>query len=131
MKNLITCLANDCKREGFSMKLKDSFFYLVGILFIWCVVSSVKPHWEKYLIGIEIERAAIYGTKHTVDETRKLLNKKMKEDGHPFTDKDFIIEKDEYNDVYMSLTYDDEIKIFGFWVKPIEFTIEKFSSETK
>ena len=113
------------------MNIKDSLFYLVGILFIWCVISSVKPYWDKYLVGIEVERATIYGTKHSVRETRKLLNKKMKEDGHPFTDKDFVIEKDEYNDVYMSLTYEDEIKFFGLWTKPLEFTIEKYSSEVK
>ena len=113
------------------MKIKEGLFYLVGILFIWCVVSSARPYWDKYLIGIEVERAAIYGTKHTIDETKKLLNKKMKEDGHPFTDKDFVIEKDESNDVYMSLTYNDEIKFFGIWAKPLELTIEKFSSEVR
>jgi len=47
----------------------------------------------------------------------------MKEQGRNLKGEDFIIEKDDNYTVYVSITYDDEINIFGKTLKQLEFTI--------
>jgi hypothetical protein len=101
------------------------------IAFAWCIVSAVKPYWNKYWLGQAIENAAIYGTKRSVQDTRKFLTEKMNEDGHNFAGKDFTIEKDENNNVTISIRYSDEINIFGVKLKSLYFTLEKTVSEVE
>jgi hypothetical protein len=103
----------------------------IFIAFAWCVVSAVKPYWNKYWLGHAIENAAIYGTKRSVQDTRKFLTEKLNEEGRIFTGEDFTIEKDENNNVTISITYSDEISLFGVSLKSLHFTVEKTVSEVK
>jgi hypothetical protein len=48
-----------------------------------------------------------------------------------FKGDDFIIEKDENNKVSISITYADEISIFGLTLKELSFTAERSSYEVK
>lgn len=117
------------------MKLKSLFNFILFLIICWSVICIIRPFWEKYQIGQEMEIAAIYGTKHDIEETRKFLSKKNIEHGwrssKDIKDKDFIITKNEYNDATISLTYDDQIKIFGYTLKELELTIEKKAKSVK
>jgi hypothetical protein len=105
--------------------------YAVLLALIWIAVSIAQPYWHKYWIGQKIEDAAIFGTKNSVGDTRGFLTEKMKEAGHSFTGDDFKIAKDEKNNVTISLSYNDEIRVFGITLRELEFTIEKSKSEVQ
>ena len=105
--------------------------YAVLIALIWIVVGIARPYWYKYWIGQDIEAAAIFGTKNSVADTRGFLTRKMKEAGRSFTGKDFKIAKDEKSNVTVSLSYYDEIRVFGITLTELEFTIEKRKSEVQ
>jgi hypothetical protein len=101
----------------------------MSIIFVWCFVSALRPYWDKYWLGHEINSAAIYGTKNTVTETRKFLDEKMKAEWPGFTGSSFFIEKDDNDNIIISITYYDEINVFGLTLKELEFTIEKTATE--
>jgi hypothetical protein len=105
--------------------------YAVLLALIWIAVSIARPYWHKYWIGQDIEAAAIFGTKKSVVDTREFLTRRMKEAGRSFTGGDFKIAKDERNNVTISLSYYDEIRIFGIKLTELEFTIEKSKSEVQ
>ena len=104
---------------------------VVLIALIWIVVSIARPYWHKYWIGQDIEAAAIFGTKNPVGDTRGFLTRKMKEAGRSFAGDDFKITKDEKNNVTISLSYYDKIRVFGLTLTELELTIEKSKSEVK
>jgi hypothetical protein len=106
-----------------------NFVFLIIIILI--VVSIVRPYWDKYWLGQDMEAAAIYGTKNSVRATRTFLTQKMKEAGRDFAGEDFGISKDENNNVTISLTYYDEVHVFGVTLKELEFTLKKSMSEVK
>jgi hypothetical protein len=118
-------------RSEDTMKGKDLFWLVLFGVFIWCAVSAVKPYWERYWLGRTVETAAIYGTKHTIEKTRKFLTKRMNEEGWDFDGGDFTIEKEKDKTVTISITYGDEIRIFGHTVKELEFTVERTSEEVE
>jgi hypothetical protein len=60
-----------------------------------------------------LEAAAIYGTNNRVEDTRKFLDRMMKETGRDFEGEDFIVEKDDCGTVVVSLTYEDRMSIFN------------------
>ncbi|MBW1706712.1 MAG: hypothetical protein JRJ86_16355 [Deltaproteobacteria bacterium] len=101
----------------------------VCIVFIWCVVSTVRPYWNKYWLGHEIRSAAIYGTKNSISDTRTFLVKKIKYDWPAFSRDDFFIEKDENDTVTVGIEYCDAISVFGVSLKELDFTVEKTVSE--
>ena len=105
--------------------------YAVLLALIWIAVSIARPYWHKYWIGQDIEAATIFGTKNPVGDTRGFLTRKMKEAGRSFTGNDFKIAKDEKNNVTISLSYYDEIRVFGITLTELEFTIEKRKSEVQ
>lgn len=111
--------------------MKDTIKVIIFLAFIWCVVSAVKPYWIKYGLGKELEVATIYGTKHSIAETKKFLGKTMREEGYDFRGEDFTVEKDEKDKVSISITYIDEIRIFGITLRELEFTVEKTSFEVE
>ncbi|MCG2774694.1 MAG: hypothetical protein L6406_03345 [Desulfobacterales bacterium] len=78
-----------------------------------------------------MKTAVLYGTKHSIEDTRKFLSEKVKERGYDFDPQEFHIEKDENNTVSISLTYQDEISFFGFILKKLEFTLDVTKRETK
>jgi len=105
--------------------------YAVLIALLWIVVSIARPYWYRYRIGQNIEAAAIFGTKNSVGDTRAFLTRKMKEAGRSFTGDDFKIAKDEKRNVTISLSYLDEISVFGLTLTELDFTVEKRKSEVK
>ena len=113
------------------MKIKDIWFFAVIALVIWTGISIADPFWEKYWLEQEMDRAAIYGTKHSIKATEHFLTDRMKHAGYDFTGEDFEVKKDSDNDVTVSITYSDEIKIFGLCLKSLEFTVEKASANIR
>lgn len=111
--------------------MKDFLKIIAALFFVVCVVSAVRPFWDRYWLGKELERVCVYATKHSVMETRKLLNEIMEEKRYDFTGDDFSIEKDEKNRVYISITYPDEIRILGVTLKELRFTVEREASEVE
>ena len=111
--------------------MKDIIKVIIFLLLIWGVVCTVKPYWNRHGLEKELKTASVYGTKNSVEATRKFLNAKMKEGGYDFTGRDFFIEKNEHNTVTISITYTDEIRIFGMTLKELEFTVEETSSEVE
>ncbi len=113
------------------MKIKGILKLVVFVVLIWCAVGSIKPYWNNYWLGQAIKAAAVYGTKNSLEATRNFLDTKMKKEGRDFAGEDFTIEKDEHNNVTISVTYSDEIRVFGLKLKTLEFTVEKTAFEVK
>jgi len=92
---------------------------LVGYLY-------VKPYWFNYWLDSETEGFATACTKKTLEQTKTLMSRRLLAAGYEgFEVKDFTIEKDSARASCMvSIIYDDEINIFGLYLKPIEFVIE-------
>ena len=109
--------------------MKDFLKIMVALFVLVCIVSAVWPFWNRYWLGKELERVCVYGTKHSVEETRRFLSERMEEKRYDFTGDDFTIEKDEKNRVYISITYTDEISILGVTVMEMGFTVEREASE--
>jgi hypothetical protein len=98
----------------------------------WCAfLSTARPYWNNYWLGLQLDAASVYGTKHSVEDTRNFLSDKMEDEGYGFKGDDFIIEKDETNRVSIRITYVDEISIFGLTLKELKFTAERSSNEVK
>ena len=109
--------------------VKNIVILIILTVLIWVGVSALKPFWNRYWLEKDMKACAIYGTKNTIEETRKSLTKKMEEEGHDFDGEDFIIEKDENNRVSVTLAYDDKISVFNITVKELEFTVEATAQE--
>ena len=111
--------------------MKKMFSYVLVIVALVLAVSFARPYWDKYWIGKELEAAAVYGTKHSVQDTTGFLDKKMKLAGYPFRLEDLEIEKDEKNRVTITLRYQDAVTVFGRKLKDLAFTLTKSASEVK
>ncbi len=111
--------------------MKSAFNVILFFLIIILIVSAVRPFWAKYRLGEEIEVAAIYGTKNSIEDIKKFLTQKMKESGRDFAGDDFFIEKNEHNTVTISITYEDRIGFFGVSLKTLEITLEETVHEVK
>ena len=111
--------------------MKTIIKVIISLLLIWGVLCAVRPYWHRNGLEKELKAASIYGTKNSVEATRKFLDRKMKERGYDFTGKDFFIEKDERNNVTISIIYKDEVRIFDMTLKKLEFKVEETSSEVK
>ncbi len=112
--------------------MKDRFKFFIFLVFVWCAfLTTVKPYWNKYWLELQLEAASVYGTKNSIEETREFLNEKMEDEGYALTGEDFIIEKDENNNVSIRATYVDEISVFGLTLKELKFKVEKSSQEVK
>lgn len=111
--------------------MSKAIFYIVSIGLIWLIACTIWPFWNQHGIKSDLETAALYGTKHSIEDTRKFLSEKVKERGYDFDPQVFYIEKDEDNTVSISLTYQDEISFFGFILKKLEFTLDVTKQETK
>ena len=94
-------------------------------------MGAIWPYWNKFQIKSDLNAAALYGTKHSIEDTRKFLSEKLRERGYEFGPQEFHIEKDENKTVSISLTYQDEISFFGFILKKLEFKLDVTKRETK
>jgi len=99
-------------------------FYIISIGLILLIVSAIYPYWNRYLITSDLEEAALYGTKHSIADTQKLISKKIEERGYVFYPENLSIEKDEDTTVTINLTYEDRISFIGIVLKDLEFTID-------
>jgi hypothetical protein len=110
--------------------MSKAIFYILSIGLIWLIVCTIWPYWKQYRIKSDLETSALYGTKHSVEDTRKLLSKKLRERGYNFGPDDFHIEKDENKTVSINLTYQDEIRFFGLILKELGFELNVTKAET-
>ena len=111
--------------------MSKAFFYILSIALIWLIVCTIWPYWKQYQIKSDLETAALYGTKHSVEDTRGLLSKKLKERGYDFSPEHFHIDKDENKTVSINLTYQDQVSFFGYILKELEFELHVSKAETR
>ena len=111
--------------------IKSLFSYALLIALILGAFTTIRPYWNRYFIHRDMEAAAIYGTKHSEEDTMAFLVQKMKEEGRSFTGQDFIIDKDPDKTVTITLHYTDRIGLFGFELKELHFTVTASASEIK
>lgn len=102
--------------------MKRFLDYAIVASIVWFSILCVRPYWDRYLLQMDVEEAAICATKAGEAEARKFLFKKMQERGRRITD--FFIVKDEQKNVYVKLSYTDEIRIAGRTLKQLQFTLD-------
>jgi len=111
--------------------MSKAILYIVSIGLIWLIACAIWPYWNEYGIKSDLKAAALYGTKHSIEDTRKFISERAKERGYDFDPEEFHIEKDENNTVSIKLTYQDEIIFFGIFLKELEFILDVTEKETK
>jgi hypothetical protein len=99
-------------------------FYIISLGLILLIGSAIYPYWNKYLITSDLEEAALYGTKHSVEDTQNLISKKIEERGYVFDPENLYVEKDDDNSVTIGLTYQDKISFLGIVLKELEFKLD-------
>jgi hypothetical protein len=111
--------------------MSKAIFYIVSIGLILLIVCAIRPFWTQHGIKSDLKVAALYGTKHSIEDTQEFLSKKIKERGYDFDPERFYVEKDENNTVSIGFKYQDEISFFGFILKKLEFKLETTERETE
>ena len=111
--------------------IKTYFLWTFLIALLLCAVSVIRPYWNKYWIQKDMETAAIYGTKHSVQATTKMLLDKMHREGYTFTEQDIAIDKQPNKKVTITLHYTDYIGLFGLEFKELPFILTASSIELK
>lgn len=111
--------------------MKKLLSYALVIAIVIAAGSAVKPYWNKYWLQKELEAAAVYGTKNTLQNTKDLLVNKLKEEGYPVGEDDIHVEKDSKNTVTITARYSDKISIFGKEIQKLEFTVSATEREIK
>jgi hypothetical protein len=111
--------------------MKTLFTYAILALMVWFAIIFVRPYWDRYWLQMDIQEAALYGTKRSVGEVRSFLVKRMQQKGRDIKGEDFAIAKDERNTVYVSISYSDEVRIAGYILKRLQFTLDARKTETK
>ena len=98
--------------------------YIVSIGLILLIGSAIWPYGNKYFITSDLKKAALYGTKHSIEETQSFLNKELKKRSLIFKPENLSINKNENKTVTIRLTYKDKISFFGIVLKELEFKLE-------
>jgi hypothetical protein len=111
--------------------MKNLFLTALAIAIVIAIGSAVKPYWDKYWIQKELEVAAVYGTKNSLENTKAFLLKKLKEEGYRIEEEDIYIEKDSKKSVTVTVRYSDEISIFGKEIQKLHFTLTATEREIK
>jgi hypothetical protein len=110
-------------------EVKKTFQYIIAIAVVILAICAARPYWDKYWIGKEMETAAIYGTKNSIQDTLNFLTDKLKKSGYDFRQDDFHIEKTANNRVTISVQYKDSIRVYTLVLKELNLSIEKTASE--
>ena len=97
---------------------------LVFVLILAVVFVTMRPYWSKYWLTKDIEAVAIYGTKKSIKDIKKRLDRVMIEESHGFVSNDFYIQKDKHRDVTIGIEYYDQISLFGLVIKELEIEVE-------
>jgi hypothetical protein len=111
--------------------MKKLFLTVLVIAIVIALGSAVKPYWDKYWIQKELQVAAVYGTKNTLENTKVFLLNKLKEEGYRIGEDDIYIEKDSKNNVTVTARYSDKISIFGKELQKLHFTVTATEREVK
>ena len=111
--------------------MKKFFLTVVAIAIVIALGSAGKPYWDKYWIQKELQIAAVYGTKNTLENTKVFLLNKLKEEGYRIGEDDIYIEKDSKNNVTVTARYSDKISIFGKELQKLHFTVTATEREVK
>ena len=111
--------------------MKNRFLTALVIAIVIAVGSAVRPYWNKHWIQKELEVAAVYGTKNTLEKTKAFLLGKLQKEGYPIGEEDIYIEKDSMKNVTVTLRYSDRISIFGQELQTVEFTLTATEREIK
>ena len=107
-----------------------AIIYIVSILIIYLIICAAWPFWNKYRLTSDMEVAALYGTKHNIEETLALFTQEAKDRGYDIDPEEISIDKDEHNTVSIEWTYQDKISFFSLVLKKLEFTLEVTKRET-
>ncbi|MDY6881190.1 MAG: hypothetical protein SV686_13155 [Thermodesulfobacteriota bacterium] len=105
-------------------KAKSMIMLLVSVCILALVFAAVRPYWNKYWLTKDLEAVAVYGTKKSIEEIKKKLDRVMKEQGHGFVGNDFYIQKDKHRNVTIGIEYYDEISLFSLIIKELEMEVE-------
>ena len=105
-------------------KAGNTLLLLVFVCILAMAFATVRPYWNKYWLTKDIEAIASYGTKKSIKEIKKRLDKVMKEESHGFVSSDFYIQKDKHRNVTIGIEYYDEISLFGLVIKDLEIEVE-------
>jgi len=111
--------------------MKNLFLTALVIAIVIAVGGAVRPYWNKYWIQKEIEVAAVYGTKNTLEHTKAFLLNKLKEEGYPIGTDAIYVDKDEKNKVTVTVRYSDKISVFGKELQKLHFTVTATEREIK
>ena len=99
-------------------------FNIILIVIVLLVVCIVWPFFTKSRVNYDLKKAASYGTKHSVQETREFLIKALDERGINYSPDDLLIEKSANDTVKISLSYEDSIHFFSIVLKELEFELD-------
>jgi hypothetical protein len=105
-------------------EMGKAIFNIILIVIVLLVVCIVWPFFTKSRVNYDLEKAASYGTKHSVEETRKFLTKALNERGINYSPDDLFIEKSANDTVTISLSYEDSIHFFSIVLKELDFELE-------
>lgn len=98
--------------------------YVITAAVMWLIICAIWPYWTRFVMESDLKAVAIYGTKHSIEDTGKFLIERYKEKGFDIDQDDFSIAKDEHNTVTITVSYHDEMSCFGFVLKELAFTLE-------
>ena len=111
--------------------MKSLFLTALVIAIVIAVGGAVRPYWNKYWIQKEIEVAAVYGTKNTLEHTKAFLVNRLKEEGYRIGEDEIYVEKDPKNNVTVTVRYSDKISVFGKELQKLHFTVTATEREIK
>ncbi|MGE5838962.1 MAG: hypothetical protein ACM34H_03435 [Deltaproteobacteria bacterium] len=111
--------------------MKKLLSYALVIAIVLAVGGVVRPYWNKYWIQEEVEAAAVYGTKNSLEQTRQFLLNKLKEEGYRIGEDQVSIDKDPKNNVTVTVRYSDKISILGKEFQKLRFTVTATQKEIK
>ena len=98
-------------------------FNTVLVIIAVLIVCTAWPFIGRAKINYELKKAATYGTKHSLDETRNLITKALGKKGVNYDPDDLEIKKDARDKVTISLYYEDSIHFFSIVLKKLEFDL--------
>jgi len=101
------------------------------VAIVIAIGSALRPYWDKYWIQEEVEVAAVYGTKNSLENTKAFLFNKLKEEGYGIEEDQIDVNKDPKNYVTVTVRYSDKISIFGKEVQELHFTVTATEREIK
>jgi hypothetical protein len=111
--------------------MKKLFLTALTIAIVIAIGSALRPYWNKYWLQKDLDVAAVYGTKNTLEHTKEFLFDKLKEEGYSIGENDIYIEKDPQNTVTITARYTDKISIFGKEIQKLFFTVTAIEREVK